>query len=81
MTFLKPQLTIISLHGVFLDFSKAFDTDSNEILLRKLHKYGVRGKTLDSFTSYLTNRTQYVKVGNVESNFLEIVCEVLSSHK
>ena len=45
-------------------------------MLRKLHKYGVRGKALDWFTSYLTNRTQYVKLGNVESNFLQIVCGV-----
>jgi len=53
--------------GVFLDFSKAFDTVNHEIHLRKLHKYGIRGKPLDWFTSYLTNRSQYVKLGNVES--------------
>ena len=48
-----------------------------EILLRKLHKYGVRGKAdLDWFTTFLANRTQYVKLGNVESNFLQIVCGV-----
>jgi len=61
---------------VFLDFSKAFDTVNHEILLRKLNKYGMRGKALDWFTSYFTNRTQYVKLGNVESSFLQIVCGV-----
>ena len=47
-----------------------------EILLRKLHKYGVRGIVLDWFTSYLANITQYAKLGNVESSFLQIVCGV-----
>ena len=37
-------------------------------MIRKLHKYGVRGKNLVWFTSYLTNRTQYMKLGNVESS-------------
>ena len=36
----------------------------------------MRGKTQDWFTSYLTNRTQYVKLGNVESSSLQIVCGV-----
>ena len=47
-----------------------------EILLRKLHKYGVRGIVLDWFTSYLANITQYARLGNVESSFLQIVCGV-----
>ena len=74
---LSLLLTTISLPvGSFQISSKAFDTVNHEILLRQLHKYGVRGKTLDWFTSYLTNRTQYVKLSYVEFNFLQILCGV-----
>ena len=62
--------------GLFLDFSKALDTVNHNILLSKLYKYGIRGKPLDWFTSYLLNRTQYVQIGNDKSSPLETVCGI-----
>ena len=48
--------------GLFIDFSKAFDTVRQDILLKKLEAAGVRGNTLLWFESYLTGRCQYVEI-------------------
>ena len=37
--------------GVFLDFQKAFDTVNQKILLKKLHRYGIREITNEWFKS------------------------------
>ena len=62
--------------GVYLDFSKAFDTDEHAILLSKLSHYGIRGNALNRFQSYSSNRKQYVTYNGVSSPVNNIVCGV-----
>ena len=52
---------------LFLDLRKAFDTVDHDILLDKLKYYGVEGKHLACFESYLSNCTQYCSVDGHDS--------------
>ena len=62
--------------GIFLDFSKAFDTVNHKILLGKLEHYGIRGIANDWFKSYLTDRQQVVMVNNTTSRKCNIICGI-----
>ena len=57
--------------GIFIDLKKAFDTVDHNILLQKLNHYGIRGKTLDMLTSYLSNRSHCTQINNTFSNFVK----------
>ena len=56
----KGNITALCL----LDLTKGFDTVSHAILIHKLKKYGTTGNALNWFTSYLSNRVQFVIYNN-----------------
>ena len=58
--------------GVFLDFSKAFDTVMHNILVKKLEHYGIRDKALTLLLNYLSNRKQYVCIEGTHSDLLDV---------
>ncbi len=62
--------------GIFVDFSKAFDTINHSILFQKLETYGIRGNMLSLLKSYMSDRKQYVNYGSLNSSLLAISCGV-----
>jgi len=68
----KKQFSI----AIFCDLRKAFDTVNHTILLDKLKHLGVRGVALLWFKSYLSNRQQFVHIGETSSTLLEILLGV-----
>jgi hypothetical protein len=62
--------------GIFLDFSKAFDTVNHGILLAKLNKYGIRGPANKWLEHYLYEREQYCYLNDHSSKRLTIKCGV-----
>jgi len=63
---------------VLLDYSAAFDTIDHSILLDRLeHSFGSTGMALTWLHSYLTGRSQFVKLGNHRSTPTPVTTGVL----
>lgn len=58
--------------AVFIDLAKAFDTVPHQRLLEVLSRNGVRGKVLELFKNYLSERDQFLKLNETLSHPLKI---------
>jgi len=69
----KGKVTALTL----LDLSAAFDTIDHSILIKRLALwYGISGRALNWFSSYLTDRHQAIKIGNCFSAVSPTSCGV-----
>ena len=65
----KQHVTLL----VLLDLSAAFDTVDHTILLNRLHSsFGITGRVLTWFKSYLENRSQCISINGGESRSFEM---------
>ena len=62
--------------GISIDLSKAFDTVDHNMLLKKLDIYGIKGKNVKWFHSYLTNRKQFIKCRDQNTGLEVLRCGV-----
>ena len=53
--------------AILMDLSKAFDCLPHNILLEKLSAYGLSTKSVSLFSSYLSDRKQHIKIGQIVS--------------
>lgn len=58
--------------ALFIDLKKAFDTVDPMLLIKKLESYGIRGNVKKLLESYLTNRYQFVTIGDCSSSLRHI---------
>ena len=62
--------------GIFSDVSKALGTVDHKPLTKKLELHGIKSCNLRWFEKYLSNRNQFIRCGDKETNVETISCEV-----
>ena len=72
----KLQDMGVRVDEVFLDFSKAFDRVPHQRLLYKLNALGVKGHILNWIESFLSQRTQRVKIRKTLSSSTKVTSGV-----
>ena len=60
--------------AAFIDIKKAFDSVNYIILLKKLEKYGIRGRNLLWIKNYFTGRSQVTVCNDKTSNVIDMTC-------
>ena len=66
------------MHGIpvdvlYLDFSKAFDSVPHQRLMKVINSFGITGKASGWIKSFLSNRTQKVRVNGSESSWAPVL--------
>ena len=68
--------TIGGQQAMLLDLSAAFETVSPAELISTLQRLGITGRAPQWFTSYLTDREQYIQIGLSKSSYEPMRCGV-----
>ena len=68
-SFDKGEIVIL----VLLDYSKAFDCANHELILAKCKALGFQESALQLLSSYLSNRSQKIKIDEDESNWCKLI--------
>ena len=64
------------IDGIYLDFKKAFDSVSHELLIHKLKSYNISDSMITWLSSFLNNRKQSVRINGSTSSWTSVTSGV-----